>query len=161
MSEVSLKHTYLNKIRGVYDMTTKYDRAAWRVKSMSHNTPWGNEKKWSALPGVNGKLLTIKEGHRTSLKFHKTKSEAFYILKGKVKFSFADEEWLHYKGIEMKTETLTEGDSMCVQSHCVYRIEALEESQVIELGGYGHDHDIVRIQDDYGRSTTDSEYPNL
>lgn len=142
-------------------MSNKYDRSAWRVKPMENKTPWGTERKWSALPGVNGKILTIQKGHRTSLKFHKTKSEAFYILKGKVRFSYADEEWLHYKGIEMKIEELSEGDSMCVQSHCVYRIEALEESQVIEIGGYGHEYDVVRIDDDYGRSTSDSKYPNL
>lgn len=128
---------------------------------MIHKTPWGTEKKWSALPGVNGKILTIEEGQRTSLKFHKTKSEAFYVLTGKVKFSFADEEWLHYKGVEMKEEILQEGDSMCVQAHCVYRIEALEQSQVIEIGGYGYEHDVVRIEDDYGRSTSDGSYPNL
>lgn len=138
-----------------------YDRSAWKVNSVSNKTPWGYEKKWAALPGVNGKILTINEGHRTSLKYHMTKTEAFFILKGKVKFEFADEEWLHYKGIEMKTEILAEGESVCVQSHCVYRIEALEESQVIEIGGYGDSNGVVRIHDDYGRMTTDSKYPNL
>ena len=83
-------------------------------------------------------------------------------MAGKVKFEFADEEWLHYKGIEMKTETLTAGQSVCVQSHCVYRIEALEESQVIEIADAGDTYGgVVRIQDDYGRMTTDSKYPNL
>ena len=143
-------------------MGDRYDRSAWKVTPMSSKTPWGFEKQWSALPGVNGKLLTIKEGHRTSLKYHKTKTEAFYILSGKVKFEFADEEWLHYKGIEMKTEILSAGQSVCVQAHCVYRIEALEESQVIEIADSGDTYGgVVRIQDDYGRMTADSKYPNL
>lgn len=138
-----------------------YDKSAWRVSSMTDIAPWGKIKKWSALPGVDGKILSILEGHRTSLKFHKSKNEAFYVLSGRVKFHFANEEWLHYKGVEMKTEELIAGDSMCVQSHCVYRIEALEDSEVIEIGGHGGVNDVIRIHDDYGRPTTETSYPNL
>ena len=139
----------------------KPDRSAWRVKSLSRETPWGKEKKWSALPGVNGKILEINRGHRTSLKFHPRKDEAFYVLKGRVKFEYADEEWLYYKGIEFKEEILSEGDSMCVQSNCVYRIHALEKSDVVEIGSFGEDSEVVRILDDYGREVTKKEFPNI
>lgn len=139
----------------------KADKSAWRVKPVSRDTPWGKEKKWSALPGVNGKILEIKENHRTSLKFHPRKDEAFYVLSGKVKFQYADEEWLHYKNVELKEEVLESGDSMCVQSNCVYRMHALEDSEVIEIGSYGNETDAVRIEDDYGRKISSETYPNI
>lgn len=127
---------------------------------MSRETPWGKERKWSALPGVNGKILEIKKDHRTSLKYHPRKDEAFYILDGRVKFQFADEEWLHYQGVKLKEEILTAGDSVCVQANCVYRIHALEESSVVEIGSYGNDSNAVRIEDDYGRELTKEFLPN-
>tara|TARA_Y100001938_G_scaffold149597_1_gene236966 strand:- start:1503 stop:1949 length:447 start_codon:yes stop_codon:yes gene_type:complete len=139
----------------------KPDKSAWRVKPLSKETPWGTEKQWSALPGVNGKILSIKKDHRTSLKYHRRKNEAFYVLSGKVKFVYADEDWLHYNNVNLKEEILEAGDSMCVQSNCVYRIHALEESRVVEIGSYGNDAGSVRIDDDYGRKVTKETLPNF
>ena len=137
-----------------------YDKAAWKGSSMTQEKPWGKETKWSALRSVNGKMLKIREGHRTSLKYNKRKDEAFYVLSGKVKFYFADEEWLHYKNIKMKSVILEKGESMNVQSMCVYRIYAMVDSDIIEIGDYESSSDCVRIEDDYGRDVTDRKIPN-
>ena len=137
-----------------------YEKAAWKGRSAMEIKPWGTETKWSALRSVNGKMLKIKEGHRTSLKYNRRKSEAFYVLAGKVKFYYADEEWLHYKNVKMKSTILEQGQSMNVQSMCVYRIHALEDSDIIEIGDYESMSDCVRIEDDYGREVTDRMLPN-
>jgi len=138
-----------------------YDKAAWKGNSMTHEKPWGSETQWSALRSVNGKMLKIRDGHRTSLKYNKRKAEAFYVLSGKVKFYYADEEWLHYKNIEMKSVILESGESMNVQSMCVYRIHALADSDIIEIGDYESSIDCVRIEDDYGREVTNRSLPNI
>ena len=138
-----------------------YDKAAWKGKSMTNEKPWGTETRWSALRSVNGKMLKIREGHRTSLKYNKRKDEAFYVLSGKVKFYYADEEWLHYKNVKMKSAILEEGQSMNVQSMCVYRIHALVDSDIIEIGDYEMSSDCVRIEDDYGREVTNRALPNM
>ena len=128
---------------------------------MQSEKPWGMEKKWSAMERINGKLLSINAGHRTSLKYHLRKTEAFYVLTGKVNFHYADEAWLHFKGVPMRCETLYPGDAMNIQSHCVYRINALEDSTVIEIGDHGTtEDDAVRIEDDYGRETSSAILPN-
>ena len=49
---------------------------------------------------------------------------------------------------------------MNVQSMCVYRIHALEESVIIEIGDFQLGNDFVRIEDDYGRETTKRTLPN-
>ena len=137
-----------------------YEKAAWKGKSAMEVKPWGTETKWSALRSVSGKMLNIKEGHRTSLKYNKRKDEAFYVMNGKVKFYYADEEWLHYKDAKMKSTILQTGESMNVQSMCVYRIHALEESLIIEIGDFQNGSDFVRIEDDYGRHVTNRQLPN-
>jgi hypothetical protein len=42
-----------------------------------------------------------------------------------------------------------------VQSECPYRIEALEESEIIEVGDRS-DNEPVRLEDDYGRAKKES-----
>jgi mannose-6-phosphate isomerase-like protein (cupin superfamily) len=141
-------------------MRSKLDKSAWRSSSVQIEKPWGTEKKWSAMESINGKLLSIKEGRRTSLKYNLRKNEVFYVLSGRVNFHYADESWLHYKDVPMRCETLQPGDSMNIQSHCVYRIKALEDSEVIEIGDLSLSDDAVRIEDDHGRETTSAVLPN-
>jgi len=42
-----------------------------------------------------------------------------------------------------------------VQSECPYRLEALEDSQIVELGDWLDDKP-YRIEDDYGRENTET-----
>lgn len=143
----------------VVEMGYDPDKCAWRTNPQRTKKPWGEEIGWSSLSTVRGKLISIDNGHRTSLKFHTQKNEAFYVVSGKVKFYFADEIWLHHKNVPMKCEILEAGDSVSVQSHCVYRIHAVEDSQIVEIAD-GHRDGFVRIEDDYNRETSQATYPN-
>ena len=138
----------------------KPDKAAWRGRSMTTKKPWGEETSWSALPSIVGKVLSIKEGHRTSLKYNTYKDEVFYVKTGTVEFLHADEEWLHYRNADaVKKQVLNEGDSMVVQSHCIYRLKALSNCEVIEIGNRP-DQAPVRLHDDYGREVSEAVFPN-
>ena len=140
---------------GIY----KPEKCAWRGRSMTTKKPWGEETSWSALPSIVGKVLSIREGHRTSLKYNPNKDEVFYVKSGTVEFSHADEEWLHYRDHPVKTDVLKQGDSMMVQSHCVYRIKGITDCEVIEIGNRPGGEP-VRLHDDYGREVSQAVFPN-
>ena len=61
---------------------------AWVTKSSNEEKPWGTAQAWSSTADFQGKLITIRRGHRTSLKFHKIKNEFFLIMSGLVKATF-------------------------------------------------------------------------
>ncbi len=150
-----------NKVVSMVSEYTKADRSAWLGSSTTAKKPWGKERAWSGFSNLTGKVLEIEAGKRTSLKYHTMKNEAFYVMTGKVNFYYADEEWLHYTGVSMKCETLGPGDSVNVQSHCVYRIHAIENSEVIEISDASSlRSQSIRIEDDYGREVSDAIYPN-
>ena len=134
-------------------MKTDEVKTAWVSKSwIKKEKPWGQEMSWSSFTAGHGKLLLINSGHRTSLKFNPQKCESLFVLDGKLKVTFGDELTLKYPTTHpMKTEVLESGACLHVQSGCPYRLEALEDSHVIEIGNFINDVP-VRIEDDYGRT---------
>ena len=131
----------------------KHVKSAW-VKDTPCDPvkrPWGYEFTWAGFSGIHGKTLFIRKGHRTSLKYHKLKTEVLFLQKGTAEVTFGDEYSLDDSiGHPMQTETLSEGHSLMVQSGCPYRIKALTECEIIEIGDNATDSP-VRIDDDYGR----------
>jgi len=114
--------------------------------------PWGHEMSWSSCSAGHGKLLFIRKGFRTSLKYNPQKNESLLILSGRLSVTFGDELSLSRPNLNpMKTEMLEAGDCLHVYSCCPYRLKALEDSEVIEIGNFINDAP-VRIEDDYGRA---------
>ena len=113
--------------------------------------PWGYETRWSGFSGIQGKTLFIKEGERTSLKYNMRKTEVLMLRSGKAEVFFGNENTLAKPEIHpYKVETLNPGDCLLVQSGCPYRIKALQNCEIFEIGDNSADHPI-RIDDDYGR----------
>jgi mannose-6-phosphate isomerase len=134
-------------------LNAKHAKSAWRTKSTKKEKPWGEELQWAGHNFIHGKVLYIKAGERTSFKYHKLKAESLLILRGKAKILYGDEHSLYDSvGYPLKEEVFTAGDGLMVQSACPYRIEAIEDCEVIEIGNNGTDLP-VRIEDDYGRTT--------
>ncbi len=113
--------------------------------------PWGFEYVWAGFSGVHGKTLFIRKGHRTSFKYHKLKTEVLFLQKGQAEVTHGD-EYSIADPIDhpLKTTVMTPGSSLMVQSGCPYRIKALEDCEIIEIGDNSSDKP-VRIEDDYGR----------
>jgi mannose-6-phosphate isomerase len=125
---------------------------AWVTKSSNEEKPWGNALVWSSNTNFQGKIITIRKGHRTSLKFHKIKNEFFLIMSGLVKVTFGNSRTIEKPGkYPWDERILSPGDVFNVQSECPYRLEALEESIVVEIGDKSSDA-LVVIEDDYGRA---------
>ncbi len=107
--------------------------------------PWGREIWFAHTPQFAGKILEIKKGHRYSLQYHNRKIETQYIYSGRVKLTYGQ-----------TTETLSErileaGEKFDVQPPTIHRLEALEDSVIFEVSTPDLD-DVVKLDDDYGRS---------
>tara|TARA_Y100000296_G_scaffold83438_2_gene114314 strand:+ start:2879 stop:3328 length:450 start_codon:yes stop_codon:yes gene_type:complete len=131
----------------------KHAKTAWPSQSSKAEKPWGYEIRWGALQGIGGKLLYINKGCRNSLKLNRLKNECLFVLEGEVEFEYGSELTMSNPEVyPFKKKKLSFGEHMNVQSGCPYRITALSDAQLIEIGSSHMDTDIVRIEDDYGRA---------
>ena len=123
-------------------------KVAWISDIKTEEKPWGNERSWSGAGYMHGKIIKINKGHRTSLKRYKTKSEAFYLLSGKIAVIYGDEKTtdINY----MHQGVLEPDQILSVPSMCPYRLEALEDSIIIETSDY-RDSSYEVLEDDYDR----------
>lgn len=127
-------------------------KEAWKSKSIRETKPWGETVVWHTFQSIHGKVITIHRGHRTSLKYHTVKNEVFFILRGVVKITHGNSKTLkNEEKHPYKVSLLKAGDIFNVQSECPYRIEAIEEAEIIEVGDRS-DNEPIRLEDDYGRA---------
>ena len=123
-------------------------KVAWISSASTNEKPWGTEKTWTSAARMYNKIIKIKKGHRTSLKRYKTKSESFYLLSGKLSVLFGDEKTTDPD--RMEQGILEEDQVLSVPSMCPYRLEALEDSVIIESSDYT-DTSYEVLDDDYDR----------
>ena len=84
--------------------------------------PWGYEKVLVDDRGFKVKIIVVDKGKRTSLQYHKEKREFFIFQDSSMRY-------------------ISEGE----QHRLTGPLEVIEFS-------FGEDSDIIRLQDDYGRS---------
>ena len=114
--------------------------------------PWGFSIKWSGFNGMHAKTLYMMAGERTSFKYHRRKNEVLHLVKGKARVVFGTELSMSDPVCHpLKEELMSPGATLYVQSGCPYRISAIEDCEIIEIGDHLSD-DPIRIEDDYGRS---------
>lgn len=127
-------------------------KTAWISASRLEKKPWGDTHVWHSSGSIHGKLISLQAGHRTSLKYHKVKSEVFYVVSGVVKVTYGDSKTT--KNVEKHpycSKVLRMSDVLHVQSECPYRLEALEDSVIVEIGDRSDDQPVI-LEDDYGRA---------
>lgn len=102
--------------------------------------PWGYEKIWAHTEKYVGKIIFIRKGHRLSLQKHLIKQETIMVLKGRMHFIFDDEDII-----------VEEGQTVHVNPGHVHRMCAVDSDvEVVEVST-PELHDVVRLEDDYGR----------
>jgi len=106
--------------------------------------PWGREIWFAHTDHYAGKILEIKKGHRYSLQYHEKKEETQYILKGKARFTYGTNQ------DSLQEKILNEGDKIDVLPYTIHRLEAIEDTEVLEVSTPDLD-DVVKLEDDYGR----------
>ena len=130
----------------------KHLKSCWTGGSTLIQKPWGSELVWKAQSSVSGKILSIRESERTSLKYNTLKDECLFVLDGLIEVMYGNEQTLKDPvQYPFQHAVLSPGESLSVQSGCPYRITAIEDSQVIEISEARFNSRTIRIEDDYGR----------
>lgn len=106
---------------------------------MKINKPWGFEEIIYQSDNYVVKRLFMKKGHSCSLQYHEKKTETVYVISGKLKQIYNDNEY-----------ELEKDDYITILPKEVHRMEALEDSVYIECSTNYLD-DVIRLEDRYGR----------
>jgi len=106
--------------------------------------PWGHEVIWADTELYVGKILHVNAGEALSLQYHREKDETVYVLSGYVRLEAGSSPE------NLETVELRAGDAMRMRPGTVHRMEAIEESDVLEAST-PHLDDLVRLDDRYGR----------
>ena len=123
---------------------------------------WGFEKRIINNEKYCGKLLYVVKGKHTSLHYHKSKDETFYVHSGKLKVYYQDDikkaKESVSRGIvnpdggdisiplhEFESETLNAGDVFRVPAERVHRVYAVEDTQLYEFSTTHNEKDTVRL----------------
>ena len=128
-------------------------KSAWITRSSSSQTPWGEETSWTSTATQTVKTLTLKAGKRNSFKYNKMKDEMLICGSGKVRVYFGGEEIITKSRGGLKTGILEPGSALIVQSGCPYRLEAIEDSIILEVSTV-RSGTPVRLHDDFNRKIT-------
>lgn len=127
------------------------NKAVWKSTSSNNQKPWGEETSWHALGRVDGKIIKMNSGHRTSFKYHRLKDEVLFVLSGELNVLYGSSTTIDDPvASPYKKVTLLPGEVLNVQSGCPYRLEAVTASEIVEIS-LGSKRDAVMLSDDYGR----------
>ena len=120
----------------------------WAVEPRRVEKPWGWELVWAHAESYAGKVLFVRAGHQLSLQFHNEKDESWYVQSGSAEIQLGD------AGVAvLSTEVVRAGACFRFRPGTVHRIKALEDTTILEVST-PQLHDVVRLEDDYGRSGT-------
>lgn len=109
--------------------------------------PWGHELIWAWTDKYVGKLLVIEAGKRLSLQHHELKDEWIHVLDGRLLLTLENDFG------EIEERELGVGQGAHVGVLRKHRYEALETCWLIEVST-PELHDVVRLEDDFGREGT-------
>jgi len=108
--------------------------------------PWGFEIIWGCTDKYVGKVLHVNKGESLSRQYHEMKDETLYVIAGKVMLELQ-------RGEQRETMTLGVGEAFHVTPLTIHRIEAIEDTDIVEVST-PEIHDVVRLEDRYGRAGT-------
>ena len=103
--------------------------------------PWGHELWWAQAPKYVGKLLVIEKGKRLSLQYHKKKHETIFTLRGRLRLRLGS-----------RTSVVGPGNAVPIPPRTVHRFEAPFGRVTLLEVSTPEVWDVVRLQDDYGRT---------
>ena len=107
--------------------------------------PWGSWQVLDEGDGFKVKRIVVKPGCRLSYQYHEHRAEHWAIVAGKATCM-----------IDGTTAVLGPGDSIDVGVGQRHRIGNDQDDELViievQMGRYTGEDDIVRLEDDYGRS---------
>ncbi|OGP68385.1 MAG: mannose-1-phosphate guanylyltransferase/mannose-6-phosphate isomerase, partial [Deltaproteobacteria bacterium RBG_13_47_9] len=122
------------------------------VESVQHSTverPWGNYTIIDSGPGYQVKHIVVEPGERLSLQLHRHRAEYWVVVQG-----------LALVTIGIDRRLLVRNQSVFIPVETVHRLENPGSEAVwlieVQTGSYLGEDDIVRLADDYWRSSKES-----
>ena len=106
--------------------------------------PWGRWEEYLNESGYRVKRIIVAPGQRLSLQKHEHRSEHWVIVAGSGRFTLDDD-----------VTDVEEGSTVFIPVGGVHRIENPNDDPLIIIEtqlGLCLEDDIIRLQDDYGRS---------
>ena len=107
--------------------------------------PWGHEEIWAETDRYVGKILYINAGFRLSLQHHVSKDETIRVLSGRMRLDLEDENGT------IEVITMEPGMSSRIMPGKKHRMTAETDVELLEVST-PELKDVVRHEDDYGRS---------
>ena len=111
----------------------------------SETRPWGKFEKFHENRTCTVKLIYINPNSRLSLQYHEERWEFWKIIKGNAQVELED-----------KLLNVKEGENVVIPKRAKHRVKALNDDDCVILEiSYGKfdEKDIVRLEDDYQRSS--------
>jgi mannose-6-phosphate isomerase len=107
--------------------------------------PWGYELHWAKTSRYVGKIIHVNAGHALSLQYHNEKDETIYLSSGRLLFEIQE-------GDGLRKREMLPGEAVHITPGTVHRMTAIEDSDIFEVST-PELHDVVRLEDRYGRTT--------
>ena len=107
--------------------------------------PWGYELIWAHTERYVGKILHINQGQALSLQYHLKKDETVHVLTGRMRFQTGAD------GEPLKDRVLGPGESFHITPLLRHRMIAETDCDILEAST-PELHDVVRLEDRYGRT---------
>jgi len=114
------------------------------ISVMTIPKPWGYEEVLEVNEYYAVKRLTMYQGCKCSVQFHRSKKETLVVLSGFLQVSFGPSIE------ELQVIQCKAGDHITIAPMTVHRMEALKDCVYLEASTPELD-DVVRLRDDYGR----------
>jgi mannose-6-phosphate isomerase len=108
--------------------------------------PWGYELIFANTDRYVGKILHIAQGESLSLQYHEQKDETLFVVSGELRLT------LERDG-DRRELILREGEAFHIPPLLIHRMEAIVDTDVAEVSTT-EIHDVVRLEDRYGRAGT-------
>lgn len=112
-----------------------------------HQKPWGLYCNIEQGKGYNLKKIVVKPGQQPSYQYHHFRSEHWIIIDGEAEVT-----------IDGQTKTYGKNQAIFIPVGSKHRVRNLSSTDdlifiEVQTGSYFGEDDIVRVQDDYGRSS--------
>lgn len=106
----------------------------------THHKGWGKEDWIINCPDYCMKFLDFKAGTEGSMHFHVKKHETWYIAYGKVIISMINTD-----NAQQSSIILTEGDIVDIPRLNLHKVEAIEDTRIIEVSTQHFEDDSYRV----------------
>jgi mannose-6-phosphate isomerase len=107
--------------------------------------PWGAYSVLEEAPNFKVKRIEVLPGQRLSYQKHSQRAEHWYVVEGTAKVT-----------LDGKEVTVRTGEAIDIPIGVAHRVENPGDEDLIfievQRGNYLGEDDIVRLQDDYGRT---------